>query len=87
MSHRYRNVNRLVRVLRGVQRDEQLTCSELAERLGVGVSTVDMVYGGWRSPGPKFLRGILRAYPGLRDEVLLFLLRRISDSEDDDMFQ
>ncbi len=40
-----------------------------------------MVYCGRRSPGHKFLRGVLRAYPELRDEVYHFLLRDFGDWE------
>jgi transcriptional regulator with XRE-family HTH domain len=74
-----------VRRLREKQGEEKLTCAELAGRLGVSVSTVGMVYGGWRAPGRKFLHGVLRAYPCLRDEVYLFLLRDISNGEVNDV--
>jgi hypothetical protein len=43
-------------------------------RLGVSISMLAMVYSGRRNPGHKFLRGVLRAYPHLRDEVHHFLL-------------
>jgi transcriptional regulator with XRE-family HTH domain len=69
-----------------MQEEQKLTWADLAERLGVSVSTVGMVYGGWRAPGPKFLRGVLQAYPCLRDEVYLFLLRDISNGEVNDMY-
>jgi hypothetical protein len=75
-----------VRRLRDMQCEQKLTWAELAERLEVSVSTLGMVYGGWRTPGPKFLRGVLRAYPCLRDEVYLFLLYNISNGEADDTF-
>jgi|GEM_PF-1776768 len=74
-------VRRLVRMLRGLQRDERLTTEDMAVRLGVSSSMLGMVYSGRRSPGGKFLRGVLRAYPHLRDEVYLFLLRDMSNSE------
>jgi transcriptional regulator with XRE-family HTH domain len=86
VKHRCRGGERLVRRLRTMQEEQKLTCADLAERLGVSVSTVGMVCGGWRAPGPKFLRGVLRAYPCLRDEVYLFLLRDISNGEADDMY-
>lgn len=76
-----RPIRRLVRMLRGIQRDERLTIKGMALRLGVSPSMLRMVYSGRRSPGAKFLRGVLRAFPQLRDEVHLFLLRDMSDSE------
>ena len=86
MKLRYRNTEPLVRRLRDLQRQQRLTIAELAQRLGVSVSTVCMVYGGRRAPGRKFLRGVLRAYPCLREEVYLFLLQNMSISEYDDIF-
>jgi transcriptional regulator with XRE-family HTH domain len=76
-----RPIRRLVRMLRGIQRNEQVTIKGMALRLGVSPSMLRMVYSGRRSPGRKFLRGVLRAFPELRDEVHLFLLRDMSDSE------
>jgi transcriptional regulator with XRE-family HTH domain len=78
---RKRSIRRLVRVLRGLQRDEQLTIEDMALRLGISTSMLGMVYRGHRSPGAKFLRGVVRAYPHLRNEVHLFLLRDMHDSE------
>jgi transcriptional regulator with XRE-family HTH domain len=78
---RKRSIRRLVRMLRGLQRDEDLTLEDMALRLGISFSMLSMVYKGRRSPGPKFLRGVLRAYPHLRNEVHLFLLRDMHDSE------
>jgi hypothetical protein len=72
-------IRRLARLLRGLQRDEQLTSDDMARRLGVSTSMLIMVYCGRRSPGHKFLRGVLRAYPHLRDEVCQFLLRDVGD--------
>jgi len=74
-SARQERIRSLVRMLRGLQRDEDLTVEDMALRLGVSRSMLVMVYCGQRNPGRKFLRGILRAYPHLRDEVCLFLLR------------
>jgi transcriptional regulator with XRE-family HTH domain len=70
-----RPIRRLVRMLRGIQRNERLTIEDMALRLGVSTSMLAMVYSGRRSPGRKFLRGVLKAYPQLRDEVHAFLLR------------
>jgi len=70
-----------VRVLRGLQRNKRFTIEDMALRLGVSTSMLGMVYSGRRSPGPKFLRGVLKAYPQLRDEVYLFLLRDMDNSE------
>jgi transcriptional regulator with XRE-family HTH domain len=78
---RKRSIRRLVRVLRGLQRDEQLTFEDMALRLGISASMLSMVYRGRRNPGAKFLRGVVRAYPHLRNEVHLFLLRDMHDSE------
>lgn len=71
---RRRSIRRLVRMLRGLQRNEHLSNRGMALRLGVSTSMVSMVYRGRRNPGPKFLRGVLKAYPQLRDEVYSFLL-------------
>ena len=71
---RRRSIRRLVRMLRGLQRNQHLSNKGLALRLGVSKSMVGMVYQGRRNPGPKFLRGVLKAYPELRDEVYSFLL-------------
>jgi len=78
---RQRHIQRLVRVLRGLQRDERLTVEDMALRLGISTSMLGMVYSGRRNPGPKFLRGVLKAYPHLRDEVYLFLLREARSAE------
>ena len=86
MKRRQAHAQGLVRALRDLQQQEKLTVAELAERLGVSSSTMDMVYAGWRSPGPKLLRGVLRAYPQLRQEVYLFLLRGMSNSEYEDTY-
>jgi len=75
ITRRQRGIRRLVRVLRGLQRDEGLTVEDMALRLGVSTSMVAMVHCGSRNPGQKFLRGVLRAYPQLREEVYSFLLR------------
>jgi transcriptional regulator with XRE-family HTH domain len=78
---RKRSIRRLVRVLRGLQRNEQLTLEDMAQHLGISTSMLSMVYKGYRNPGAKFLRGVVRAYPHLRNEVHLFLLRDMHDSE------
>jgi len=72
-------VRRLAHVLRNQQREEQLTVEDMSERLGVSQSMLIMVYTGRRNPGRKFLRGVLRAYPDLRDEVCMFLLRDVRE--------
>jgi len=74
-TSRQRHIRRLVRVLRGLQRDDHLTIEDMAIRLGISTSMLGMVYSGRRNPGRKFLRGVLNAYPQLRDEVYQFLLR------------
>lgn len=69
------SLERLVRQLRGQQRDEGLTIEDMAHRLGISGAMLGMVYLGRRNPGRKFLRGVLKAYPSLSDEVHRFLLR------------
>jgi hypothetical protein len=49
--------------------------------LRVSTSMLGMVYSGRRNPGRKFLRGVLKAYPHLRDEVYRFLLRDGGDGQ------
>ena len=79
-----RYVRQLVRVLRGLQRDEQLTIEDMARRLGISPSMLGMVYNGQRNPGRRFLQGVLRTYPHLRGEVYLFLLQDRRESVGDD---
>ena len=69
------SLERLVRVLRGQQRDEGLTIEDMARRLGVSGAMLGMVYLGKRNPGRKFLRGVLKTYPDMAAEVHRFLLR------------
>ena len=87
MRHGYRKVGRLVARLHAAQDEERLSVTELAGRLGVSPSTVYMLYGGWRTPGPKVLRGMLQAFPGLVQEVHVFLLDRMMNSEFANPFQ
>ena len=75
------DVRRLVRVLHDLQRKQDLTMEDMALRLGVSKSMLTMVYGGRRTPGRRFLQGVLKACPHLRDEVYLFLLRDMHDQE------
>jgi transcriptional regulator with XRE-family HTH domain len=74
-------IRRLVRVLRGIQRNEKLTIEGMAGRLGISPSMLGMVYHGQRNPGPKVLRGVLRAFPQLSAEVHLYLLREKGDRD------
>ena len=76
-----RRVRRLVRRIHDVQRAEGLTLDDMALRLGVSQSMLGMVYAGKRNPGRKFLAGLLKAYPRLREEVHLFLLNSPRDGE------
>lgn len=87
MRHGYRKVGRLVARLHAAQDEEGLSVTGLAGRLGVSPSTVYMLYGGWRTPGPKVLRGMLQAFPGLAQDVRLFLLEHMMDSEFENPFQ
>ena len=86
MTRKHGTIGRLVRLLRGLQRSENIKLVEQAERLGVSDSTLCMLYSGQRQPGPKVLHGVLTAYPNLRDEVRLFLLQDITSSEETNMF-
>lgn len=63
----------LVRKLRGLQHDRGLTLTAMSDELGISTSLLSMVYSGQRIPGRKFLRGVIRAYPQLHNEVYLFL--------------
>ena len=53
-QQRLRSIRRLVRMLRGVQRDEKLSTRAMARKLGVSCSMLCMVYSGKRAPGRKF---------------------------------
>ena len=76
---RQRAIRRLVRLLRRLQLERTMTLRDMAGRLGVSKSTLCMVYGGRRSPGAKFLRGVLESFPELHDEVCRFLLLDMGD--------
>lgn len=75
MTGEHTSLERLIRLLRGQQRNEGLTIDDMARRLGVSGAMLGMVYLGRRNPGRKFLRGVLKAYPSMTDEVHRFLLR------------
>jgi transcriptional regulator with XRE-family HTH domain len=81
MRRTYRRARHLVARLRAAQDEQRLSVAELAQRLGVSPSTAYMLYYGWRAPGPKVLRGMLHAFPELAQEVHVFLLQDMNDSE------
>jgi len=85
VKRRTGHVGSLVRALRWMRRKDDLTLAEQAERLGVSESMLTQINSGHRRPGAKVLRGVLRAYPHLRDEVRLFLLQGITGGEADDV--
>ena len=74
-------IRRLVRLLRRLQLERRMTIRDMAGRLRVSKSTLCMVYGGRRSPGPKFLRGVLESFPELHGEVCRFLLLDLGDGD------
>lgn len=80
---RRRSTPRLVRILRQVQVVDSMSQEDLAARIGVSISMLAQVFSGQRSPGRKFLRGVLRAYPALRTEVYGFLLRDVNGVGED----
>jgi hypothetical protein len=67
-------MRRLVRLLYGLQLKEGLSNKGMAWRLGISRSMWIMVCQGKRLPGPKFLGGVLRAYPDLEPDVQHYLL-------------
>lgn len=54
------------------QRAEHLSNTEFAQRLGISRALWDLVRTGKRGFGEKTLSGIVRAYPDLIPELLLF---------------
>ena len=54
--------------LRGEQR-----MGEFAKQIGISHRMLNAIYAGERFPGRKTLRGLLRAYPQHRDEILALL--------------
>lgn len=63
-------MDELLRRLREKQDDEDLTLQEMAQRIGVTAACLCMIYRRQRSPGRKFLSGVLVAYPDLRECIL-----------------
>ena len=72
----------LIQAIKGKQAAEGLNLTKMANKLGVTVSYLSMVYNGKRPPATKLLQGIIQCYPELTDQVALFLLGDITDSQE-----
>ena len=73
--------NQLIRAIQERQAAENLNLTEMANKLGVTVGYLSMIYSGKRPPATKLLQGVVRCYPELTDMVGLFLLSDITNSE------
>ena len=76
------NDNNLIKAIQERQRIENLNLTEMADKLGVSVSYLSMVYSGKREPATKLLSGVVRCYPELTNQVAIFLLRDITGSQE-----
>jgi len=63
----------LVKSLIEKQRSEHLSHTRFAQKLGISQAFWTLIRTGKRSFGEKTLSGIVRAYPELIPELLLFL--------------
>lgn len=60
-------------VLRDYLKDNNITESEFASKIGVAHSTVNRVLNGKRNPGGKFISGVLTEFKELTfDKVFIF---------------
>lgn len=66
-------INMLIHSLIEKQQAQQLSNTQFARRLGISRALWDLVRTGKRGFGERTLSGIVRAYPELIPEVLLFL--------------
>ena len=67
-THRTR-LRRLVRVLRGLQRNERLTIEDMALRLGISTSMLGMVYSG-RGAATDIIVASAKAYMNALNRLL-----------------
>lgn len=65
----------LIERVRGAQRERGLTDEQLAAQLGVHRSLWNLTRRGKRPLRYKIARGIMRAFPELRMEMMIFLAR------------
>ena len=66
----------LIELLQARQRELGLSDGAFARRLGVSRSLWIAVQSGQRAVGLRLLRGVVRAFPDLDDDVLAFLRER-----------
>lgn len=74
----------LIESLQKRQHREGLRGSEMAERLGVSSAYWSRLLVGQRGIGLALIQGIVRAYPDLAPEALLFLREELPQRTDDD---
>lgn len=72
------NTLMLIARLRVIQEAENLTDKAFAKKLGIDTTYWGRLQKGSRHPGVTFLGSILFLYPGLRQDVLDYLLSRKS---------
>jgi transcriptional regulator with XRE-family HTH domain len=63
----------LTETLESCQSERGLTDEQFAALIGVTRSAWSMVRSGRREPGVQFLRGVMRAFPRLTDDVLVYV--------------
>ena len=66
-------MDRRVELLKQLQGD--MGQVKFAAMLGIQQSYLSMIYHGGREPGPKVLKGLLRAFPERRGEILAVFYR------------
>ncbi len=73
----------IVQIIRKYQGD--MTQQQYADALGVGQSTLSMLYSGQRKPGMEVIRALVRAFPHAVKEVVDAILAGPADGipEDD----
>jgi transcriptional regulator with XRE-family HTH domain len=69
----------LIQEIRTRQDKEELTLTQMADRLQVDPATLSRVYNGKKKPGTRFLGGVLKAFPDLGRQVDIFLLSLVPE--------
>ena len=74
------NSTKLIQALKRRQRDLELSDTAIAKRLGVSPSFWCLVQQGKRRIGHQLIRGVIRGFPELTTEALIFLRSEVTDT-------